>query len=146
MHLLCIDFGNICRGPLAEVVFRQKLGAAGLPAKVESAGISIIEPGVPPDPRAVQVARAKGYRLDDKRCRPLSGIEIAQFDVWLAVDRYVQDHLRTWPLPTNGRRVRLLHPEGIEILDPHDGTMEDFERALDLIEEAAEVFAARLRS
>lgn len=140
MRLLCVDFGNICRGPLAEAVLRHRLGAAGVEAGVESAGIRIVQSGDPPDPRAIAAAERRGYDLTRIRCEPLSDKTLTDFERVLVVDRTVFSAVEATMRHANVKlhRLRFLHPDGVEIPDPFDGNRESFEQALDLIEEAAE--------
>ena len=59
--------GNICRSAMAEVVFIDRLAAAGVPARgpagvvVTSAGVSDEEHGNPIDPRARRLLAERGY-------------------------------------------------------------------------------------
>ncbi len=144
MRLLCVDFGNVCRGPMVEAVLRARLGRAGLVEAVESAGISVVSPGEPPDPRARAVAAARGYRIEGFRARALASADFARYDRVFAVDRYVLDGLLAQAPAARAGGLRLLHPEGVEIADPYEGATEDFVRALDLIEDAADGLAAAL--
>lgn len=145
MRLLCVDLGNICRGPMAEAVLRRRLTERCPDIVIDSAGIDIVTAGVPPDPRAIAAAGARGYRLDGIRCRALDPADCEGFTLLLAVDRYVLDRLRTVCTVAERRKARLLHPEGVEIADPYEGSMEDFGLSLDMIEEAVEGLAIHLR-
>ncbi len=140
MRLLCVDLGNLCRGPMAEAVLGARFRAAGLPVEVASAGIEVVQAGDPPDPRARAVTEARGYSLAGLSCRRLRAEDLARADEVLALDRYVLARI----LPAAPGRARLLHPEGLEIADPYDGPGEEFARALDLIEDAADGLVARL--
>ncbi len=144
MRVLCVDLGNLCRGPMAEAVLRARLGRAGLCCEVGSAGVGILRAGDPPDLRAVLAAEARGYDLRAKTCRALEPDEPLRHDLVLAMDRWILGEL--FQLAPEGRdgRIRLLHPEGREVIDPHGGTPADFELALDIIEDAADGLAAIL--
>lgn len=146
MRLLCIDLGNICRGPLAEAVLRHRLGAAGVEAGVESAGIRIVQSGDPPDRRAIAAAERRGYDLTTIRCEPLSDKTLTDYERVFVVDRTVFGAVEAAMRDAKAdlSRLRFLHPDGVEIPDPFDGNRESFEQALDLIEEAAEGIVASL--
>ena len=51
MKLLFICLGNICRSPMAEAIFKQKLQARHLTAEVESAGLENYHEGDQADSR-----------------------------------------------------------------------------------------------
>ena len=94
--------------------------------------------------RAIAVAAARGYRLDGIRCRGIEDADFRDFDRLFAVDRYVLDRLRRVIPGGSAARTRLLHPEGSDIADPYEGSLEAFSLALDAIEDAADGIAAQL--
>ena len=66
MKILFICLGNICRSPLAEEVFRQKVKSTGRVADfptIDSAGMIDYHEGELPDHRMRQQAAARGYAL-----------------------------------------------------------------------------------
>ncbi len=58
--------GNICRSPMAEIVFAERLRAEGLDdrVRVSSAGTGSWHVGDPADPRTATALRKAGYRCD----------------------------------------------------------------------------------
>ena len=71
LAVLFVCLGNICRSPTAEGVFRAALVQVGLAEHVfaDSAGIGDWHVGSPPDRRAIQAARRRGYDLTALRGR-----------------------------------------------------------------------------
>ena len=63
--VLFVCLGNICRSPTAEGVFRAAAERAGLrqARPGDSAGLGDWHVGSPPDRRAIQAARRRGYDL-----------------------------------------------------------------------------------
>jgi len=62
-HLVFVCSGNICRSPMAELVFRARLEDAGLgdAVRVSSAGTGPWHAGEPADKRARATLKAHGY-------------------------------------------------------------------------------------
>ena len=83
--------GNICRSPTAEAVFRKAVAAVGVADSVDfdSAGVDSYHIGEPPDSRAQQVARSRGYDLSGIRARAVSKSDFERFDLILAMDQAV---------------------------------------------------------
>jgi len=152
-RVLFVCTGNICRSPTAEGVFRRMVADAGLAGAIEaeSAATHNYHPGEAPDPRACQLARARGYDLDSLRARPVVAGDFDRFDLMLAMDR---GHFRLLERrrPPNARsRVRMLldyAPDmGVsEVPDPYYGEEGDFRHALELIEAGAQGLLAALRA
>lgn len=149
--VLFVCMGNICRSPTAEGVFRTAVAQVGLSHRIhaDSAGTGDWHVGDPPDRRAIQAARRRGYDLTALRARQ---VEIGDFDRFgwiLAMDA------------TNLRRLEAMRPGGYaghlglfldlaphlgvrEVPDPYYGGPEGFERVLDLVESASAALLARL--
>ena len=87
MRVCFVCLGNICRSPTAEAVMRRRVAEAGLTGtiEVESAGTGSWHVGDPPDARAAQEARARGFLMDG-RARQFRSADFARFDLVLAMD------------------------------------------------------------
>jgi protein-tyrosine phosphatase len=152
-QVLFVCMGNICRSPTAEGVFRESVGRAGLAhaIRADSAGTGDWHVGSPPDRRAIQAARRRGYDLTALRARQVAPVDFARFAWILAMDR---SNLRALEAlrPTDFRGHLGLFLEfapdlGVdEVPDPYYGGPEGFERVLDLTERACEGLVARVRS
>lgn len=143
-RILFVCTGNICRSPTAEGVMRALLKDAGLHARVEvdSAGTHGYHIGHQPDPRTQKAASKRGYDLSALRARMVAREDFARFDHVLAMD---EGHLRLLsrmcPPEHRGKLSLFLHRE---VPDPYYGGPEDFELVLDLAEEGARAWIARL--
>ena len=144
-RVLMVCMGNICRSPTAEAVLRHRLEAAGLAAQVlvDSAGTHGYHIGHPPDERSQAHARRRGYELSALRARPVCDEDFHAFDLILAMD---DDNLE-WLLaecPAGqtervGKLItyaRVAHHGAVP--DPYYGGKADFERVLDLVEDACD--------
>lgn len=146
VKVLFVCTGNICRSPTAEGVLRHKLTEAGLDRRitVDSAGTIGFHCGDPPDPRAIDRARRRGYDLSAQRARPVQRHDFEAFDLLLCMDRGHCRELLGWCPEDRADRIRLLMEfapdtgHGLEVPDPYYGGLADYDHALDLIEPAVE--------
>ncbi len=85
--VLFVCYGNICRSPVAEGVFRALVAEAGLSEQVtcDSAGTASFHLGQLPDRRTRQNALEHGLTLTH-RARRMTGDDLAQFDYFVAMD------------------------------------------------------------
>jgi protein-tyrosine phosphatase len=151
--ILLVCMGNICRSPTAEGVLRDKLDAAGLLGRVrlDSAGTHDYHVGKPPDLRAQEAARNRGYDLSVLRARQVSHRDFSEFDLILAMDRdNYQSLLRQCPEP-HRHKVRLFLSFSSrftdqEVPDPYYGGSQGFDQVLDMVEDAAEGLISTLRN
>ncbi len=123
---------------------RALLEAAGLHTQVEvdSAGTHGYHVGEPPDPRTQKTAQKRGYDLSTLRARKVVRDDFLRFDHVLAMDAGHLHLLRRICPPEHlGKLSLFLHTE---VPDPYYGAAEDFERVIDLAEEGARTWIARL--
>ena len=84
-RVMTVCTGNICRSPMAEVVLRERLEAAGLgdAVVVDSTGTSDEEHGRPVDRRAHRVLTAHGYSVPQHRARQVTPVDLPARDLLL---------------------------------------------------------------
>ena len=152
IQVLFVCLGNICRSPTAEGVFRAhaEREAPELAILIESAGTGDYHVGSPPDARAQQAARRRGYDLSGIRARTVQSADFARFDYILAMDR--SNLLALQQRAPSGARARVklfleFAPEAdeLEVPDPYYGGSNGFEQVLDLIESASRGLLRHLR-
>ncbi|WP_246795400.1 low molecular weight protein-tyrosine-phosphatase [Burkholderia perseverans] len=148
-----VCLGNICRSPTAEGVMRAQVDAAGLAHAIEidSAGTGDWHVGAPPDPRAQQAARARGYDLSALRARQVEAADFARFDLLLAMDDANLAELRRRAPAEHHHKLRLLMEfagDGTarEVADPYFGGAHGFEQVLDQCEAACAGLLASLQA
>lgn len=136
--------GNICRSPTAQGVFEHLVRQMGLHDRVhvDSAGTHGYHVGEPPDPRAQQAARSRGYDLSRQRARQVAAEDFERFDYVLVMDQENLATVQALCPPDHDHKLALLMdyaPElGVrEVPDPYYGGANGFERVLDMIETAA---------
>ena len=144
LGVLFICSGNICRSPTAEGVARKLLEETGLGGRVavDSAGLGGWHVGDPPDPRAIDCARLRGYDLSRLRARQIDRADFEDFALIVGMDRGHVKQLRAQRPREFASDIRLflefLPPEdpqfGRDVPDPYYGGLADYELSLDLIE------------
>lgn len=146
-RIMTVCTGNICRSPMAEVVLRAHLEAAGLAAVVDSTGVSSEEQGNPMDPRAVATLRGAGYEPPRHTARRVRPDELAERDLVLAMTASHAAALRRLA-PEHADKVVMLRafdpaaPVGgaehlLDVDDPWYGDRSAFATTLAEIEAAA---------
>jgi low molecular weight protein-tyrosine phosphatase len=151
--VLFVCTGNICRSPTAEGVFRRFVADAGLQDAVvsDSAGTHGYHVGEPPDPRARKSAAARGYDLSDLRARKIERADFQRFDLIVALDRGHLAILSRMTDPSAAHKLKLMMSyarrfKDQDVPDPYYGGPQDFERVLDMLEDAARGLLESLRS
>ena len=147
--LVCL--GNICRSPMAEIVLRAELAAAGLgeAVAVDSAGTGDWHVGDRMDPGARAALARRGYDGLSHRARQFQPSWLARRDLVLAMDaRNLADLRRMAPADADPGRIRLFGEvgglSGADIPDPWGGGPDEFGYVLDLLRGAVPVIVARL--
>jgi len=143
--VLMVCMGNICRSPTAEGVLRHKLRIAGLHRVVfvGSAGTHASHEGEPPDPRAVQHARRRGYDIASLRARGVVQADFERFDLILAMDGDNLTRLQEQCPPEYRSKLGLLgvhaRRDGAGMVpDPYYGPPSGFDHVLDVVEDACD--------
>jgi len=148
MYDICVVcLGNICRSPMAEVLIRAQLAAAGLADRVsvESAGTGDWHLGQRMDRGARAELLRRGLDGSEHRARQIGPDWLDRFDLLIAMD---QSNLRSLRRMAAGRpeaaeRIRLLRafdpqaPDGAEVPDPYGGGPDEFAEVFELIAAAA---------
>lgn len=145
--------GNICRSPTAEGVMRHLVKQEGLDGLVEldSAGTGRWHVGEPPDERATETARARGFELRG-RARQFEPKDFGRFDYVVAMDTSNRRNLlRMAPDEAARAKVHLLRdfdpksPKDAEVPDPYYGGPDGFEKVFDIVESACRALLDHIR-
>jgi len=152
-RVLMVCMGNICRSPTAEAVLRALAAreAPRLVLAIDSAGTHDYHIGDPPDRRSIAAARARGYDLSALRARQLTAQDFQRFDYVLVADtQNMEEASELLPANPRARLQRLLDFAPGQPLrdlpDPYYGGPPDFERVIDLCEQASRGLLQHLQS
>lgn len=152
IRILVVCMGNICRSPMASSVLHAEVASRGWAREVsvDSAGTYAGHKGEKADPRAVALAKARGYaQITRERARRVNEKDFRQFDLILAMDRDNLMNLQN-QCPEEERHKLHLFLEfagqgvGAEVPDPYYGNAEGFERVMQLCEAGARGVLDRL--
>jgi protein-tyrosine phosphatase len=147
--VLLVCTANICRSPMAEAIFKARLGEVF--KTIASAGVQADPRGGPVDARAAAALARHQYSLDRKwRSRRVEPDDLGRYDLVLAMEADHVDTLRAQTAPGHHSRVRLLTdfvPElaGQDVPDPYFGPAAGFDAVIAMIERAAQRLLADSR-
>jgi protein-tyrosine phosphatase len=140
LHVSFVCSGNICRSPMAALVFGEQVRRAGLAEQVlvTSAGVGPWHVGKAADERAARILAENDYPTDHVAAQV--GPEHLDADLFLAMDATHEKALRR--LVDDPRRVRMFRsfdPEAtfdLDVPDPYYGGEDGFADVLAMIEGA----------
>ena len=153
VKVLFVCLGNICRSPLAEGVFKQRVQDAGLEDKihVDSAGTSGWHIGEGPDPRSIEIAEKNGIYLDSFGRKAVSE-DFKKFDYIIAMDSdNYSDLKRLSHSSMNGTaRLFLMRDfddigKGQDVPDPYYGGEDGFAYVFELLDRSCQNLIEQIR-
>ncbi|TVZ53443.1 low molecular weight protein-tyrosine-phosphatase [Dokdonia sp. Hel_I_53] len=146
--ILMVCLGNICRSPLAEGILRSKLDDKNF--EVDSVGTGSWHVGNSPDARSIKVGAKHNIDISHLRGRQLSKEDLEKFDhIYVMDQNNLDDVLEMTTTDEQKRKVLMVldavfPTEKVDVPDPYNGTIEDFERVYEMLEEASNVIAKQL--
>lgn len=140
--LLLVCTANICRSPMAEAIFKARLGEVF--KTIHSAGVHADPRGGPVDTRAASALARHDYSLERKwRSQRVQPDRLGDYDLVLVMEAEHMDALREKAAAEHHARILLLTdfvPElaGQDIPDPYFGPAQGFDAVIGMIERAAQ--------
>jgi protein-tyrosine phosphatase len=143
VKVLFVCLGNICRSPLAEAIFANKVGDK-FPIVADSCGTSNYHIGEQPDPRTIETAIH--YKIPmSHHARQLTPQDLSQFDYIIAMDRQnaanITKMANKHKLDTE--KIYFMRnfdeqQDDINVPDPYFGGMEGFHQVYDILDRSCD--------
>lgn len=143
--VLFVCLGNICRSPLAKVIFERHVQRAGLieHVRIDSCGTGGWHEGEGADPRSIRIAADRGLRLRHV-ARKLHHTDFESFAILIAMDR--SNRMNMLNLGAPKEHVHLMRafdpalaqspePE-LDVPDPYYGGDDGFAKVFDMLDVA----------
>ena len=146
--ILMVCLGNICRSPLAEGIMRSKLSNDFI---VDSAGTGGWHAGELPDKRSISTAKNRGLDITSQRARQFKISDFNTFDYIYVMDNSnYKDVMALAPNDEAKSKVKLIlnelfTNENVDVPDPYYGGQDGFENVFDMLNEACDVIAGKLK-
>ncbi|HBD26493.1 low molecular weight protein-tyrosine-phosphatase [Flavobacterium sp.] len=146
--ILMVCLGNICRSPLAEGIMRSKLSED---FTVDSAGTGGWHAGQQPDKRSISTAKNRGLDITNQRARQFKKSDFDTFDHIFVMDNSnYKDVLALAPNEEAKLKVKLIlneifPNENVDVPDPYYGGQDGFENVFDMLDQACEEIARKLK-
>ena len=141
--ILFVCMGNICRSPSAEGIMRTLLKDANIGHLVDvaSAGTHAYHVGEAPDPRALAVAKKRGFDMTGISSRQVTADDYIDYDYILAMDWDTQGLLQQQAPKIHKHKIQLAmryagDSEEAVVPDPYYGGPEGFTKVFDLLEDS----------
>lgn len=152
IRVLFVCLGNICRSPLAEAIFNQKLKNKGIQKhfKSDSAGTSDYHIGELPDERTIACAKKHGIPIKH-RGRQVNRTDFRDFDYLIAMDEKNLETLNSMKIGFgfSGKEICLMrnftpNPQSFSVPDPYYGGEEGFEEIYQILDESIDGFLGQI--
>lgn len=152
IRVLFVCMGNICRSPLAEVIFQDLVRDAGLAGHfhIDSAGTGGWHEGERADARSIAIAAQNGHKLTS-RARQIRPRDVVEHDYIVVMDKL--NYTTVEQIKQNrggGATIVLMRdydptPESGEVPDPYNLPDEAFEQVYQILRRSCQAFLDSLR-
>ncbi|GLB51194.1 protein-tyrosine-phosphatase [Neptunitalea chrysea] len=142
--ILMVCLGNICRSPLAEGIFKNRLDSNLF--EVDSAGTGSYHIGELPDRRSIAIAREFDIDITNQRCRQFKKSDFDEFDHIFVMDHSnYRNVIALAANETDKQKVQLIlnlnfTGEDLEVPDPYYGGNDGFLNVYKMLDGACDAF------
>ncbi|GAA4774244.1 MULTISPECIES: low molecular weight protein-tyrosine-phosphatase [Flavobacterium] len=147
--ILMVCLGNICRSPLAEGILRSKLSKEYI---VDSAGTGGWHSGEQPDKRSILTAKNRGIDITHQKARKFQKSDFDNFDyIYVMDNQNFKDVVSLAENENHKNKIQLILEEifpgeRVDVPDPYYGGQDGFEKVYDMLDEACEIIAVKLKN
>lgn len=147
-HILIICTANICRSPVAEVLLRTRLAAAGLADWVVVSAGTWAEKGHPAAPFSIALMAERGLNLHPHRSQPVTALLMQQADLLLCLETGHANTLRA-AYPTHQHKIytirQMVNKRG-SVRDPYGGSRRHYEHMVAEVDDLIEHGFSRIQT